>query len=629
MPQITVEEEQGYVARPDAGLDSRWCVIGNSSAGTAGLGALRSNTTALLAAYGYGEGLDAASHILTRTEIPGAFCKTPNTTVGSYQTIDISGVLGTSVPAVSTITLPNGSYDAWLRIGAGFTVGTTGGTLEWSLDGGINWSPVTNVGTAKYYELGTSSARINFEPPAAQVTALITYANDLRTKFLAHIVYLTGTVHGATDTTSDDAVQIAATTLATVVTLLPTLLAAMVLHHARGTTVHIAADATTSLVAATTAVAACTASGTAQDAITACAALAVAFAAHEALLTAHTIADAVNVVSATAATTGTLAAGDLIKVRTVAPKWAAADLYTAGTPATGAFAAIKTSDTLFGLIYISGPVSASEAATISTALDVLNTAGKRPTVVIQSRRQNVGESEVDWMAAVIADFADFSDDRIVRVDGEALVTDPISARRYLRTWAPALMSRAVSVSRSTQPGAPADQPLEGVSLTNSAGTLIGHDEGPGGTASGLDAARGATAKRGETPNTSRNVYCYHPYVLKPTAGRVFSMQVRRSLSAAQLAAAEVSFASLGSKDFFDTDTLILEPSTQSAIAALIAAPIRIGFAADFQNTNSDTLVVVDPSVTSSNGNVQIFATLNLRPYGYTDAISLKFSLQVA
>lgn len=629
--QITVIEARGLVAQDDQGIDSRWCVIGNSSIGSVGLSLLYGNPTPAITAYGYGDGIDGHTHILSRSKIPGAFCKAPNTTAGSYGTIDVGGVTGTALISNDATSAPFGAFDAWIRTDTGFTPGTTGGAVSTSLDGGINWNGPFNVGTATTYTTANSGVKFLFEPPAAQVTVLVSYANAIRTAALAHFPYTTGTVHGAADSTSDDNVHAAATNQATAILVLTTVYDALVLHFARGTTVHLTADITTSLAAALAAKTAVVASGTAQDAITLALLLETALETHEGSTVAHTVADNVNVVSATPPTRGTLAAGDVAKVRTAGPKWAAVDLYDGGqVPPTGAFQSLKTADTSFGLIYIEGAMSASECATVSTALDVLNAAGRRPTVIVHTRRQTSGETEAEWIASVKADFASFTDDRIVVWAGEGLVIDPVTARNYLRTIAPALVARAVSVARSVQPGSPSDQQLEGVSLTDSNGDVIGHDDGPSGDfPAALDAFRFATAARGETTATRKNVYCKHPYVMRPTDGRVFSLQVRRVLNALELAAAEVSFASLGDRDFFDVETGLFEETTRNAIAGMIRAPLALNFATDIQNPNAPDLVTVAPAGTSSNGNVTAYVTIAPRPFLYRDAVQLTFALQVA
>jgi hypothetical protein len=629
-PTVRIIEARGLVSRADQGVDSRYCVVGCSSTGDEGLGPLYGNPSPAIEEYGHGDGIDAFTHALSRTRIPGAFAKAASSTPGSYRTIDVTDVTGTALVSNPATPTPLGTYEATIEIVDGGTLGVSGITFYWSLNALRKRSALLSLGTATSYTIANSGVRFNFEPPAAQVTALITYANAIRTAFLAHIVYTTGTVHGAADSTSDDAVQAAATTLATVVSLLPTLLAAQALHNARGSTVHITADVTTSIAAATTAVAASTASGTAQDALSACIALEAALEAHEALLSAHTIADAVNVVSATVPTRGTLDAGDIVTVPTIAPKWAADDLYDKTTaPSTGVLETVRTNSNRFGLVYIAEPVTASDCDTLSTWLDDMNAAGRRPSLIVRTRGPNPGEGEAAWMAAIIADFAALEDDRITVCAGEAWVTDPVSARSYLRTWAPAFLSRSIAVPIFVQPGAPADQELEGVTLNDTSGALIGHDEGESGTATGLDLQRFATVYRGTEFPFQDNVYAGTPFTMYPADGRIRTHQVRRLACAMENVAASVSFAQIGGTTFYDPEALTLDDTAKKAIEAKIRQPLSSQFSRAIQNPNADNLVGVDDAVTVENGIVNIAVTVSPRPFGYIGDVDITFSLEVA
>lgn len=60
-------------------------------------------------------------------------------------TIDFSG---TSVPTIDAATHPQDDYEVVIRFVAGGTIGTTGITYQWSLDGGRTMSPTTALGTA-------------------------------------------------------------------------------------------------------------------------------------------------------------------------------------------------------------------------------------------------------------------------------------------------------------------------------------------------------------------------------------------------------------------------------------------------------------------------------------------------
>ncbi len=83
---------------------------------------------------------------------------------------------------------------------------------------------------------------------------------------------------------------------------------------------------------------------------------------------------------------GTLVAGDTwSETRTTPPMWADADLYNAGSPATGAFASIAKSTSLFGLIVITEPVASGDFSTLVAGLNYLATFNKRPVLVIRFR----------------------------------------------------------------------------------------------------------------------------------------------------------------------------------------------------------------------------------------------------
>ena len=256
---------------------------------------------------------------------------------GAYGVIDITGFTGTAIPAVDAAVVPYIDAEVYIRWRTGGDLGdaSDGITYDLSIDGGYNFGDVTPLGALTYVDADVAHARVQLAPPTAQVTQLVTYANANRTAFLAHIIYTTGTVHGAADTTSDDNVQAAATNTATAITLLATLVTGLSLHMLRGSTVHLVtqsgAGVTAALAAVVAASAAATASGLAQDAITGFLAFEAALEAHEASIVAHTIADAVNVVSATQPTRGTVIAGDIVQVATTAPTLNAAGLTAAMT----------------------------------------------------------------------------------------------------------------------------------------------------------------------------------------------------------------------------------------------------------------------------------------------------------
>jgi hypothetical protein len=83
---------------------------------------------------------------------------------------------------------------------------------------------------------------------------------------------------------------------------------------------------------------------------------------------------------------GTLIAGDTwSESKTTPPIWADADLYTAGPPAAGAFAAIAQSSNSYGLLAITEPVAVGDFSTLVAGLNYLATFNKRPTLIIRFR----------------------------------------------------------------------------------------------------------------------------------------------------------------------------------------------------------------------------------------------------
>jgi len=167
LPTVTVSEARGYVAGP-ANLDQLSVVIGCSSGGS-GLSPFYLSGAAAVAGVGYGDGPDTLCQIIeqiqasgTSRKFPSAFYKVPNTTVGAYGAIDVSGVTGTSVATVHAATKPYGTYEAYIRVVTGCTIGVTGGTLVWSLDAGRTISQITALGTANTFTIPNSNVQFDF-----------------------------------------------------------------------------------------------------------------------------------------------------------------------------------------------------------------------------------------------------------------------------------------------------------------------------------------------------------------------------------------------------------------------------------------------------------------------------------
>lgn len=79
---------------------------------------------------------------------PAICVRTGQSVTATKATIDITGALGTSVVTATGGTLFDDDVEAYFKVVNGGTVGITGITYQWSLDGGRTPSPITALGVA-------------------------------------------------------------------------------------------------------------------------------------------------------------------------------------------------------------------------------------------------------------------------------------------------------------------------------------------------------------------------------------------------------------------------------------------------------------------------------------------------
>lgn len=624
-PTILVVEARGVVPLPDPGVDSRVLAMGCSSAGallTPSL--LYGNPTPLATDYGVGPMVSALGHTLERNRIPGAALRLAANTPGSSGAVDVSGVLGTAVITLDATSAPLEGYEPQIAFLDPGVVGTAGATFQTSLDGGRHWSRKIRLGTADSYMVPTASGAASgvrwlFGPAPTDVTALNTLLNQIKTKLNAHVILTTGTVHTSAD--SGDVIATAnASDGPTRVALANALRVAYEAHRVKGTgaSIHINAGGDiVNVIAAPVATDDESSLSLALD-------LKAKLNLHEAGTTWHTVADATNVVTSPAPSPGTLLAGDLAKAVTKGPQWTNADFATA-------FTNIATSSLDPGLIYVAGAVAKADAQVLSAGLDVLKAVGKRCAIICHTRRQgssDPAETEAAWAASIEADFDGFSDSRICVCAGTAFVIDPVSGYEFNRTFAPAVLARVVGIAVSQSPSFVGDGPLEGVRLTDDQGTLIGHDEGPGGLITGLDDSRLSVLQRLPDPARRASAYLCHARVMQALGERIFSLPARRVANSMERDAASVAFDELGGKSFYDPATNTISDADCEAIAKTIREPLSRSFADDIQNPNDDDLVTVNPTVTLDGDDVFIAVSLNPLFFKYKGKITLTLAVQV-
>jgi hypothetical protein len=119
---------------------------------------------ALVAAYGYGPGTQAASLMLADGHAV-VFTKLPSTTPGDEGTEGADNAVTLVGTGTSVITLTGAAYDSgqWIfLVDTGCTIGVTGGKFSYSRDGGRSYSAIISLGTATTYLIPNSNITLNF-----------------------------------------------------------------------------------------------------------------------------------------------------------------------------------------------------------------------------------------------------------------------------------------------------------------------------------------------------------------------------------------------------------------------------------------------------------------------------------
>ncbi len=333
---------------------------------------------------------------------------------------------------------------------------------------------------------------------------------------------------------------------------------------------------------------------------------------------------------------GTLVTGDTwSESATTPPMFADADLYAAGPPALGAFAAIAESSLEFGVLVISEPVAAGDFATLVAGLNYGLGLGKRWTLIVRFRDPTSGETDAAYIVAANAFCAAHSDNRITVVAGSGWLTDAFRGYVYLRSGLPALLARLQSFivvpgqigERLAQsPGFVGNGALEGFSIVDSAGNLIGHDEAVRGGIDGPVGAVGGALTFYRVPNPDIvGTFVSEMPVMYPALSAILTMADRRVANGIERVASAVAWLSIQGADIFDPITLALDDDIRDAMSSKIASAVKARYSKEFQNADDPNIVTINPVVTVSGAAVTITGVINARLYGYTKTIQLTFS----
>jgi hypothetical protein len=238
----------------------------------------------------------------------------------------------------------------------------------------------------------------------------------------------------------------------------------------------------------------------------------------QALGTATTLAVAGTGVSFSLAA-GTLAAGNEWSVRTSAPNWDA-------TTIADALDALRDSAVTWELAHVVGALAATTFDAIDPKFTGMAAVGKYRAWIGSFRMPNEGESEASYLTAFSAAFGSKASVHGMVCAGAAQITSSVSGRAYRRPAVFAIAAREASVSQEINTADVNLGALPGVSVRDSIGNPLHHDES---VTPGLDDARACVLR---TWDGVQGVYVNRPRLLSAEGSDYQLLPHRRVLNIA-------------------------------------------------------------------------------------------------
>lgn len=305
---------------------------------------------------------------------------------------------------------------------------------------------------------------------------------------------------------------------------------------------------------------------------------------------------------------GTLIAGDIVQVRTSAPKWTAAELLTALT-------AVSQSVVTWGICEIVGAVDATAFDTIETGFATITGLKKFRMWMASPRIPTVGETEAAYLSSLSTAFASKATIVGSMCAGSMLLTSAVSGRSYER---PAVFDAASNEASVSQEIDTADVNLGArpVSITDANGNPLLHDEtiNPG-----LDDARFYVYR---TWTTRAGVYVNRPRIFS-AQGSDFQLVPHRRVMNLALATVNEYFERVLSKPLLvnkktgfilESEAVRLENGCNNALRAVLGGKAS-GWTTAI--SRSDNLL----STSTLTGDVRVI------PLAYVENINLNVGFQ--
>jgi len=133
LPSVTINKVQTNVGSAPASVAGVLAIIAGSQTGSQNLPASYSRSDTALSTFGYGPLVEYGAYVIDTANQPVVLLRSVQSQAATYGTIT-SNVTGTSVPTAGA-TAPLEHYQVVVKIIAGGTIGVTGVTYQYALDG--------------------------------------------------------------------------------------------------------------------------------------------------------------------------------------------------------------------------------------------------------------------------------------------------------------------------------------------------------------------------------------------------------------------------------------------------------------------------------------------------------------
>lgn len=148
VPAVNLTELEGQIGALRTGL-LPLAIIGTADAGTANLPVGYSRKASVVSDFTGGTLVQAAGEVIEKYGLPVTLVKSGASQAGTHDNL-VTVKTGTSVITISGTT-SNDDYIPAIKVTNGGTIGVAGITLEWSLDGGLNYSAPVALGVANSF----------------------------------------------------------------------------------------------------------------------------------------------------------------------------------------------------------------------------------------------------------------------------------------------------------------------------------------------------------------------------------------------------------------------------------------------------------------------------------------------